>query len=155
MFALKNNLVLLAKHDSGELRCPATALIIIVVFTSVFGSGAVAKQFTSGSGTSVYKWYGINAMANRASLYMKSILLSRFTYRTNAVVYHSNLDLMQWIIKPVCTKEPTQWLFTDCAQCFSCQETPGTSGVVSHARIHREAVEWLVMPGYICNGRSV
>ena len=27
MFALKNILVLLAKHDSGELRCPATALI--------------------------------------------------------------------------------------------------------------------------------
>ena len=27
IFALKNILVLLAKHDSGELRCPATALI--------------------------------------------------------------------------------------------------------------------------------
>ena len=27
MFALKNILVLLAKHDSGELRCRATALI--------------------------------------------------------------------------------------------------------------------------------
>ena len=26
-FALKNILVLLAKRDSGELRCPATALI--------------------------------------------------------------------------------------------------------------------------------
>ena len=28
IFALKNILVLLAKHDSGKLRCPATALII-------------------------------------------------------------------------------------------------------------------------------
>ena len=27
MFALKNILVLLAKHNSGELHCPATALI--------------------------------------------------------------------------------------------------------------------------------
>ena len=27
MFALKNSLVLLAKHESGELHCPATALI--------------------------------------------------------------------------------------------------------------------------------
>ena len=27
IFALKNILVLLAKHNSGELRCPGTALI--------------------------------------------------------------------------------------------------------------------------------
>ena len=31
VFALKNILVLFAKHDSGELRCPATALIIIML----------------------------------------------------------------------------------------------------------------------------
>ena len=155
MFALKKQFSFIGKARFRRATLSCDSSYYYCCFTSVFGSGAVAKQFTSGSGTSVYKWYGINAMANHASLYMKSTLLSQFTYRTNAVVYHSNLDLMQWIIKPVCTKEPTQWLFTDCAQCFSCQETPGTSGVVSHARIHREAVEWLVMPGYICNGRSV
>ena len=33
MFALKNILVLLAKHDSGKLRCPATALIIVISHT--------------------------------------------------------------------------------------------------------------------------
>ena len=31
IFALKNILVLLAKPDSGELRCPATALICHVM----------------------------------------------------------------------------------------------------------------------------
>ena len=30
MFALKNICFLLAKHDSGELRCPATALIFFL-----------------------------------------------------------------------------------------------------------------------------
>ena len=30
MFALKNISVLLAKHDSGELRCPVTALISVL-----------------------------------------------------------------------------------------------------------------------------
>ena len=30
MFALKNILVLLAKHNSGELCCPATALICMI-----------------------------------------------------------------------------------------------------------------------------
>ena len=29
-FALKNILVLLAKQDSGELRCPVTALIVFL-----------------------------------------------------------------------------------------------------------------------------
>ena len=47
-FALKNILVLLAKHDSGELRCPATAPV------TVFSYQMVNSHNNLGGGTGVF-----------------------------------------------------------------------------------------------------
>ena len=54
LFAFKNILVLLARHDSGELCCPATALIWLEFFSKVekmrvfsIGKGAIKSPWDS------------------------------------------------------------------------------------------------------------